>query len=289
MRVDSFGQGFGPAAGGPGGQAGGPGGQALCPDCGAVLAADEPRCPYCGALNPAGAERAYLGELDGIRAQTGGLADEAKGTFRSSVRSNARRTIAIVALVVAAIAGILLVAGHLDDAGKQRELREFQDREAFRAAYFGEFDALYEASDYEALSEYVWKLVDEPGFDAAFSWKHMPFLELHDDWAILQVAREEAEAGQFTLDDYTWMVGTALRMVQLDGADWYALGALDSGEEELVSEYRAYAWQVLEDTLQMDEAGVAAFAGEFRDDYGYIQQDGLKKGIDARLRQLGTL
>ena len=32
----------------------------MCPNCGASFSEDEPRCPYCGTLNPGGAEIEYL-------------------------------------------------------------------------------------------------------------------------------------------------------------------------------------------------------------------------------------
>ena len=43
-----------------------PDGQVQCFNCGAVHSVDDPRCPYCGALNPVGAEKAYMNKLDDL-------------------------------------------------------------------------------------------------------------------------------------------------------------------------------------------------------------------------------
>ena len=35
-----------------------------CPNCGAVFEAKEPKCPYCGHINPMGAEAKFLRDLE---------------------------------------------------------------------------------------------------------------------------------------------------------------------------------------------------------------------------------
>ena len=38
-----------------------------CPNCGAVFEAKEPKCPYCGHINPMGAEAKFLRDLEKTR------------------------------------------------------------------------------------------------------------------------------------------------------------------------------------------------------------------------------
>ena len=81
-----------------------PDGQVKCFNCGAVHSVDDPRCPYCGALNPVGAEKAYMNELDDLKDETDQLAEDAEDDFGDNVQSNAKRIVLIVVAVVAAIA-----------------------------------------------------------------------------------------------------------------------------------------------------------------------------------------
>ena len=262
--------------------------QTTCPNCGAGFAIDEARCPYCGQLNPSGAEKAYMDALDDINDETGDLAEDARESIDTSIRRNAKRTIVVIVIVAMALASLFAIATCMDRGQERRELRDYQAREAFRTQYFEEFDRLYEAGDDDALSAYVWNLSDDPGFEALFTWEHVGLLQAHDDWEALRSVADHVEGGTCTIDDYTWSVSTALRLARLDGNDTSPSAMLTPEEEKRAAGYREYARQVLRETLQMNDGEIAAFADEAKDEYGYIQRDMLKKNLETRLTQLGT-
>ena len=79
-----------------------PDGQVKCFNCGAVHSVDDPRCPYCGALNPVGAEKAYMNELDDLKDETDQLAEDAEDDFGDNVQSNAKRIVLIAIIAIAA-------------------------------------------------------------------------------------------------------------------------------------------------------------------------------------------
>ena len=60
-----------------------PDGQVKCFNCGAVHSVDDPRCPYCCALNPVGAGKAYMNELDDLKDETDQLAEDSCAAFSS--------------------------------------------------------------------------------------------------------------------------------------------------------------------------------------------------------------
>ena len=263
--------------------------QVACPNCAAVFPAEEPRCPYCGKLNPAGAEQAYMDELADIKEDTSDLAEDAQDTFTADLQRNTKRTIIIVVVVLAIIATLFLAVTCMDKHEERQSIQAYQARETFRAQYFAEFDRLYEAGDDDALSAYVWSLMDNPGFEAMYSWTHTDYLEVHDDWEALRAAEDDIAAGTCGIDDYTWLVSVALRLAQLDTGNASSTAALSAEEEERAADYRAYAWQFLQDTLQMDKEAIAAFAEDAKDADGFVQTAKLKQNLEVRLRQLGTL
>ena len=151
--------------------------QTVCPECGAAFPADEARCPYCGSLNPTGAEADYMHKLETLRENTDRLDDEAEQAVRENIGRNAKRTAAIVVAVIAIVAAFALGMGMLEQKGEQDALDAHHAREAFRQEHIEELDRLYEQGDDEALVEYALSLVNEPGFDAIYTWQHYDYLE----------------------------------------------------------------------------------------------------------------
>lgn len=263
-------------------------GRVTCPNCGADFSAEDARCPYCGKLNPSGAEKEYMRTLDGIRDDTDDLADDAEENFEASLQRNTKRTIIIVVALVAALVALLVLQNVIGKHEERQSLEAYQAREAFRAQYFEEFDRLYEAGDDDALSEYVWNLMDDPGFEALYSWKHADYLQAHDDWEALRATTNHMQTESCSIDDYTWSVSVALRLAQLDASDSSPYATLSAEEEGRAAAYRAYAWEFLRTTLQMNDSEIASFAEGTKDAYGYIQKEKLKQDLEARLKQLGV-
>ena len=264
-------------------------GQIVCANCGAEFSADEPRCPYCDAFNPLGAEKEYMDELADIKDDTSELVDEANESFKDNLKHNARKTVTIVIIFVAVLATLFLAVTCSNQNDERRELQEYQAREAFRTKYFEEFDRLYEAGDDDALSDFVWSLSDDPGFDALFSWKHAGYLEVHDRWQTLKSAEYDIKAGNCDLDDYRWLIMTAIRLARPDTNDGFSSTALSQEEEKRAAGYRAYARQFLQDTLQLSEEEVTAFIDNNKDEKGAILEDKLRHNLEERLEQSGIL
>ena len=260
-----------------------------CPNCGGDVAMDDARCPYCGALNPVGAEKAYMDALDDLRDETDVLDDTAESGIKASLLANAKKTVTVIVIAIAVLAALFTAATCTNENDERQALQDYQAREDFRARHFEELDRLYEAGDDDALSEYVWSLMDDPGFDAMFSWKHAGYLEVHDGWQALRSTADNMGAREFGIDDYEWSVALALRLAQFDHNDISPSTMLTPEEEARAAEYRACAHQFLQDTLQMSEDEIAAFADESKDEQGFIQNDMLKKNLEKRLGQLGVL
>ena len=264
-------------------------GQLVCPNCGASHAVDEARCPYCGALNPVGAEKAYMDELADIKSDTGQLAQDAQRTFTTDLKHNTKRIVILIAVVVAVIAALFVVTNSLERSEEQQAVQNYQARESFRERYFPELDRLYKEGDDDALSWYVWNLADDPGFDALYSWEHYGYLEVHDDWEALKVAENAFAQGEGDIDDYTWAVSVAMRLARLETSTWRPSSSLTEQEEARVADYRAFAWVFLANTLQMDNDEITTFAKSVLDSEGDVDTKMLKHELELRLRQLGTL
>lgn len=260
-----------------------------CPNCGGDVPVDAARCPYCNAINPRGAQAAYMEELESLRQDTDRLDDDVQHNFARELAGNARRTIAIVVALVVLIVGALGAARCAANNDEQQELRDFQARETFREQHFDEFDRLYREDDPEALVAFAWSLEDEPGFEALYSWKHMPYLETCEDWVALKMAQSAIEQGSRDVDDYVWATTAALQLACLDQDGQRTRTSITPEDEQRVSSWRVQAHQFLADTLAMSPDELDAFAISVKDDQGYIQLDVLRKALEQRLREIGTI
>ena len=266
-----------------------PSGQVECSNCGAVHAAYDPRCPYCGALNAVGAEKTYMNELDDLKDDTGELAEDAERGFSASLQGNAKRIVLVVVIAVAVIGALFLVSNCMDKHEERQGIQSYQARESFRERHFAELDRLYESGDDAAMSAYAWGLMGEPGFDALFSWEHAGYLKVYDDWETVKLAQDDFREGKGDIDDYTWAVSLAVGLARLDGSGQRASAELTGAEEARAAGYRAFAREFLEETLQMNGEEVVAFAEAVLDDEGNVDDERLKRDLEQRLRQLGTI
>lgn len=259
-----------------------------CPNCGAEFPAGDARCPYCGELNPTGAEAAYMRDLAEIRDETDDLDDDAQDVLKANLRRNATRTAVIIVAAAAVIAALFFAVTCADKNDEQRELREFQARESFRSQHFDQLDRLYDAGDDDALSNYAWSLMDDPGFDALFSWKHADYLEVHDDWQTLQALEDNVKAGSLGSDDYIWTLSLALRIAF---PEQYSVSssALSPDEEARAAGYRAYARQFLRESLNLSDAELAELAGDAAETQGSAGEDERNARLAARLREIGAI
>jgi hypothetical protein len=261
-------------------------GRLVCPNCGGDVSADDARCPYCGALNPSGAEKAYMDTLEDLKDDTDRIAEDVEDDIEEDLKSNTRWIAILVAVVIALIAVAFVAVQCSESSDEKRELQSYQARESFREQYFQEFDRLYEAGDDDALSAYVWSLMDEPGFDALYSWEHANYLQMHDDWEALNVFKAQIDAESPSIDDYAWATSVAIRLARLDADGKRNAGMLSQEEKERAEEYHAYAWRFLEDMLQMSPEEVEAFAASVEDARGNIEIDKVKEGLKQRFGQL---
>lgn len=260
-----------------------------CPNCGAEFSSAEAKCPYCGTLNPSGAESAFMQELEGIRDETDALDDAVQRNLKADFGRSTKRVVLIVIAVIVVVASLATIAKVVNDGEEQRALHEYQVREAFRERHFATFDDLYEKGDDEALSEYVWSLTDDPGFDAVFYWSHIGYLEAYNDWEALKSTEADIEKGSLGIDDCTWAASVAIRLGYPETISPRHSYSMTKEEETRAAPYREYARGFLQSMLQMTEEETLTFVYECVDERDGIIDDKLERNLKHRLRELGTI
>lgn len=237
----------------------------ICENCGAEIDAHEKACPYCGHINPEGAEEAYMDRLGDLQEELEDLRDHGRRSDREEFGIQGRRLFRI-GLVMALILGILTAGFTAMDriwvhsAGEEKALLEFQKK------YFGELDRLYGAGDDDAVLDYMISLLEseERGSEAIYDWKHYEYMQAY--WTY----RDSVEPAADILKE-KWTEDTALEAM-LD-----AFRLVDQAEhaKELPAEDRDKARELgrrgmdfLTDVTGMPREEAEELYGECVDEYG---------------------
>ncbi len=247
----------------------------FCPNCGAEYDENEAKCPYCGTINPRGAQREYMEKLRRISKETGELAEEAEESVRADTRRNSRwlvRTVLIAGIIFLAIFGAVKLHEYRED---RRMIERLREEALFEQKYFPEMDRLYEADDTDGLLRFLDEHAEEPGYSAVYSWKHYYYCEHLEVYSRLQHVWEEIQGGDRSADTYALAAYDAFYLTRMENDHQN----ITEKDKENLKESKAFAEEILEEMLQTDEDGVDEFYESLLDKYGILDYDKLKKAM----------
>ena len=149
-----------------------------CPNCGASYSVEETRCPYCGYINPEGAEAKYMEHLDERRRDLDKVDDTARtGYFNEMKRGSgtALKIVLITALVIVVLVGIWSLAEHrIFDHRRD----DYAEELVWEHSRFEEYDQMFEDERYEEL---IAALADDSETHDVWNWEHYDeFMEIAD-------------------------------------------------------------------------------------------------------------
>ncbi|MBR5766259.1 MAG: hypothetical protein IKX95_05700 [Lachnospiraceae bacterium] len=154
-----------------------------CPNCGAEINRSESKCPYCGYINEAGAEKKYMDRLYSIKNDLDAVDDEAVSGYGKSF-GKPLKIVVVTLIVLLTITGVGFA---INAVIKNRELKNSPDKSndmlaemTWKKQAFAEFDRLYEAGEYEKLCEAVFD--PSPENHPTSDWKHYWFAEIYNDY-----------------------------------------------------------------------------------------------------------
>ena len=151
-----------------------------CPNCGAMFSAGEPECPYCGHINPMGAEAKFLRDLEKTRKELDDVDDEARAAYGGEIKKGAKstlKTVMIVAVIIAILVGGFFI---LEKTVFNYDYKgNYADELAWEHEAFAEYDELFEAEKYEDLMERI--ATDGEKHDV-WNWENYDeFMEIADE------------------------------------------------------------------------------------------------------------
>ena len=245
-----------------------------CPNCGADHDIHLPKCPYCGFMNPEGAEEKYLSDLEKTRQELDQVDEIAAENVKSEVKDSAKtlgKRLIIVAMILLVLGGIALLATRMDAC--ERSGYELTEEELkWQNEAFPKLDALYESGAYLEASNLLNTYSEQN--HRVWDWKHYNFIRWYQDYRMI---REELEIlkkdGLCSEPLGELLVRHMFEFYDLDTEKAKDLGVQDEKDAAVLLSYREEIVQAIHERLGFSDAQMTDFLKEIRDDRGYIDYD----------------
>lgn len=257
-----------------------------CKNCGAEFSAREDRCPYCGAVNHARAEKKYMKKLYGMKKEMGELPETSMETYKKGVSHHLKRVIILVfVMAVVAIAGavLFLQMEKWQDASYEEEQYK---RIQWQNEVFPQLDQWYAKGDYQAILDYEDRLFEEDNKYGIYDWDHYELIDRYRWYSRCLYWSEYLKAGN-QLEGLDWGDALLAGMILCYETDDEYLAAsqesyelnggrygLSPQDAQLVEEWREAGRTLLFDDMgqtkeEMDELYTSAMKDGYMD-YGVI-------------------
>ena len=232
----------------------------ICSSCGAEFDDTLPKCPYCGSLNYKGAEAEYLGKLEGMRQDMQQLEQVPERELKEKIRKKKKFVLGVLIIFVvltAVFAAIVFWARYTKPRDAQADYQ-------WEKEIFPVLDRLYEAKDFESLTElYRQAVEDDRTIDR---WEHsgiftrlMSCRNARECLALEQSGETLLEYQQVQLLDDYWI---------LRGLDYGGLN-LTEADKEYIRPYVEETLNSMADRYSFTAEEEKKFEDSLRNNYGY--------------------
>ena len=263
-----------------------------CTNCGAPVGEFAEKCPYCGAMNPTGAEAAYMEKLRGIRKDLAAMDDDLEEAYVRELKKRGSRFGKVAAGIAIAILALILLFAVNEMVYRNKAKRESAKEIAFQKEYFAELDRVYEKGDDESTLDYIQSLYEKEGASSLWSWKHMDYFEFYETYRDMKAVREmltKLEGGEGKglgpreregfESDITW---TVYRILQSRNDEYRSLSNAKVTEEE---RQKVLGFQEEEEVFLKDDLGLSEadqdeiWKQSLNREGGYADYDKMKKAL----------
>lgn len=255
-----------------------------CPNCGADMDINEPKCPHCGYINETGAEARYMEKLDDVRQRLDTVDEEAAAEYGKGYKKIVRIIVITVAvLIVLTVLGFFAyryldkVVYSTGNATAEDALKEM----SWQKEYFAKFDELYDAGKYEELVRLFYS--EETTDHSLWEYRHYRFADLYFTYVNTRDKLKDVDAkGWNKADAASVMMYTFTYYYEL-----YKTGYDKLSEEEITNlmPAREYMVGVIHDRLGYSDADMEALRDKVINEYGNIEYDKCKNVVEKDMSQ----
>lgn len=245
----------------------------ICPNCGAAIYENEPKCPFCGYINITGAEEKFMRDVQKTEENLSQIPEMQKKHLKKSLSKNSKiviLTISIVAALALAVFGFHMLMEHVIYGNYEYDPKaEMQwERENFPI-----LDAMLAEGKYDEIIEFETKLYEENRKNktshSLMNWEHFHFISTYGNYLTFKKAIDILDSGE-ELSEYS---AESLVYYGL----WFYYRMYDNEyqtytEDELaqMEEYRELVMSDFFGRLKFTEEEILSIEDEVRKD-GYLE------------------
>lgn len=241
----------------------------FCPNCGGEFAEWAPKCPYCGNMNPKGAEKEYMAHMEELKNRLDQVDEESEKDYQKTMGKAAKRLLIFVgaaaALIILVFVALNIWQKKQDEKAEARQIAE----EAWQKEEFVKLDEMYAKGDYEGIIDEYYATLGEN--HNIYSWEHYEYvMEFYVYYADMLAAKNQIEGK--VGDTYTLGKGLygALYLTKMVSDDQISRleenyqstqrsPGLTKEEGKLVREYQTEARDFLETKINWTQAEIDSF------------------------------
>ncbi|MBQ8188292.1 MAG: hypothetical protein IJZ44_00735 [Lachnospiraceae bacterium] len=174
-----------------------------CKECGGKFEEKEAACPYCGALNYAGAEEQYMHNLESMRSDMANMGDDSKEAYATSAKKSSIviiTTFSVLLLIAGIIVAIFLICQTIMTASEDEDLVKSQM--LWREQYLDDLDTMYEAGQYDEIVTFMDKHAEDEGY-SIYSWEHCDFIQVYRSYAMFHANAHQWDSFDLTMKKWT--------------------------------------------------------------------------------------
>lgn len=177
-----------------------------CKNCYGQFEDSEAKCPYCDMIYVPGAEKAYMGQMEGIRQNLDKVDDIVVTDFRKNVK-RFFVTFLIAFGVVLLLIGVPILIGRLNEAKERKSVpgqirAQIQQTVEYSKA-FDEWDKMFNEGRYDDVYELFCDARTEESGKNVGNWKHYDFFYTFDYFRDAIRRMDNYEANYAAKLDYT--------------------------------------------------------------------------------------
>jgi len=159
----------------------------ICPNCGAAIYENEPKCPFCGYINITGAEEQFMRDVQKTEDELSQIPEMQKKHLKKTLSKNSRIifvTITIVTVLIAVVFGFHFL---VDNVLFRDEKTDFKAVMQWERQNYPVLDELYQEGNYDEIIAFEYALYEENSENetdySLINWEHYNFINVYRNYA----------------------------------------------------------------------------------------------------------
>ena len=172
----------------------------ICPNCGAAIYENDPKCPFCGYINITGAEEKFMRDVQKTEEDLSQIPEIQKKHLKRSLSKNSRIvivTVAVVALIAAVVFGFHMLMEHVIYGNYEYDPKAemLWERENYPM-----LEEMLAEGKYEEILEFEYNLYDENKENKTnhtlMNWEHFHFINAYGNYATFNKSIAILDSGE---------------------------------------------------------------------------------------------